>query len=180
VSISALSSFAREPGLGGGPIVEVDRAPGLGGGTSLLPAGFLVGPGVIDLLTVLLSESCAGDVDGISSHSFPAISRGRRKNGQSVVSSLSDSFASRVDIGTGEDLMIAAATSEVGRALRLRMVGVEVGPTGAEKSLSNKESIKEEVRCMILTSRHSRQHHPSDRVGSAVGSLLDPFFGSAP
>lgn len=135
MSISALSSFAREPGLGGGPIVEVDRAPGLDGGTSLLPAAFLVGLGGIDLLTALVSESCADDVGGISSHSLPAISRGRRKNGQSVVSNLSDSFASRVDIGTGEDLMIAAATSDVGRALRLRIVGVEVGPTGAEKSI---------------------------------------------
>lgn len=97
--------------------------------------GFLVGLGGIDLLTMLVSESCTDDVGGISSHSLPAISRGRRKNGQSVVSSLSDSFASRVDIGTGDDLMIAATTSEVGRALRFRIVGVEVGPTGAEKSI---------------------------------------------
>jgi len=135
VSISALSNFAREPGLGGGPIVEVERVPGLGGGRSLLPVDFLVGLGGTDLSTVLVSESCTDDVDGISSHSLPAISRGRRKNGQRLVSSLSDSFASRVDIGTGEDLMIAAATSEVGRTLRLRIVGVEVGPTGAEKSI---------------------------------------------
>lgn len=85
MSISALSSFGREPGLGGGPIVEVDRAPGLGGGMSLLPAGFLVGLGGTDLLTALVSESCADDVGGISSHSLPAISRGRRKNGQSVI-----------------------------------------------------------------------------------------------
>jgi len=83
-------------------------------------------------------------VEGISSHSLPAISRGRRKNGQSVVSSFNDSLASRVDIGTGEDLITAAATSEAGRTLRLRVVGVEVGPTGAEKSLSNKRLVEEE------------------------------------
>lgn len=182
MSISALSSFAREPGLGGGPKLAVDREPGLGGGTSLLPACFLVGLGGM-LLVLPSSKSCAEEVDGISSHSLPAISKGRRKNGQSVVSSFSDSLASRDDIGTGEDLMIAAATSEVGRTLRLRVVGVELGPTGAEKSLLN--SFKREVNkrrriAISLTSRRSRQHRLSDRAGSAVGFLLGPFSGSAP
>lgn len=58
-----------------------------------------------------------------------------RKNGQSVVSRLSDSWASAEEMGTGEDLTIARATSEVGNARRLRAVGVELDPTGDEKSL---------------------------------------------
>ena len=75
-------------------------------------------------------------VGGISSHPSPLISSGLRKNGQSVVSSFSDSEASDVDIGTREDFTTAAMTSLAGRALRLRVVGVAVDPTGDENNLA--------------------------------------------
>lgn len=83
-------------------------------------------------------SSAVSEVDavgGISSYSSPSMSSRLRKKGQSVVSNFSDSEASDVDIGTGEDLTIAAITSLARRALRLRVVGVAVDPTGHEKSL---------------------------------------------
>lgn len=75
---------------------------------------------------------------GISSHSSPAILRRFKKNGQSLVSITSDSLASAVEIGTGEDLIIAVVTSGVGNARRLRDVGVEDNPVaGIENNLYN-------------------------------------------
>lgn len=75
---------------------------------------------------------------GISSHSAPAMVSSLTKNGHSLARMLKDSLASAVEIGTGDDLMIAVATSEDGRARRLRLVGVAEEPAaGVEKSLQS-------------------------------------------
>jgi hypothetical protein len=75
---------------------------------------------------------------GISSHSSPAISISFRKKGQRLVRRLRDSWASADEIGTGEDFTTASATSDVGKARRLRAAGVMLDPTGEEKSLRGK------------------------------------------
>jgi hypothetical protein len=76
------------------------------------------------------------EVAGISSHSSPDIVRCLRKKGHSSVSIVKDSAASADEMGTGEDLMVARITSEVGNARRLRVeVTIAVDPTGVEKSL---------------------------------------------
>ena len=72
---------------------------------------------------------------GISSHSAPDISSFLRKNGHNLMSIVMDSFASAVEIGTGEDLTTAVMTSFKGRALRLREGVEEPPPAGLEKSL---------------------------------------------
>ena len=77
----------------------------------------------------------AADGAGISRYSSPAMFISLKKKGQRLVSSLSDSWASAEDMGTGEDLMMARAISEVGIARRLRVVGAVLEPVGAEKSL---------------------------------------------
>jgi hypothetical protein len=46
-----------------------------------------------------------------------------------------DSWASAVDIGTGDDFRSAAATSEAGRARRLRAESLTFAVDGPEKSL---------------------------------------------
>lgn len=97
-------------------------------------------PGLVGILLGLAedpafnaaSESAPGVVAGISSHSSPPTSIGRRKNGQSFARSSSDSCASALEIGTGEDLRTATAISDTGIARRLRTV---VEPPGLEKSL---------------------------------------------
>lgn len=101
-------------------------APGLGGAVGF----FLVGlPSTPDAVVVAFAA-------GISSHSAPAMLSSLMKNGQSLASILKDSLASAVEMGTGDDLMIAVATSEVGKARRLRLVGVAEEPVaGVEKSL---------------------------------------------
>lgn len=73
---------------------------------------------------------------GISSHSCPSISRGLRKNGHKRVNMASDSWASALDIGTGDDFKTAAATSEAGRARRLRAESPTFVVDGFEKSLN--------------------------------------------
>lgn len=73
---------------------------------------------------------------GISYQSSPAIPALLRKNGQREDSSWRDSFASAVEMGTGELLRTAAATSDAGIMRRLRIVGVIVlAPTGVENSI---------------------------------------------
>ena len=124
----ALSRRNLDPGLAGPNSFD----PGLGGGAIVVPEGF------VGLASCFAAPSAVSEVEvvgGISNHSSPLISRGLRKNGHSVVSSFSDSEASDVDIGTGEDLTMAAMTSLAGRALRLRVVGVAVDPTGDENNL---------------------------------------------
>ena len=66
----------------------------------------------------------------------------------------SDSCASASESGTGDDLMIAAATSGCGIARRLRALGVaEVDPAGLEKNLD--EGVSERY-----TQRSLRYVHP--------------------
>ena len=61
------------------------------------------------------------------------------KNGQSFVSMFTDSTASASDIGTGDDLTIAAEISDNGRARRFREDGVAVvEPTGPENNLQDR------------------------------------------
>jgi len=76
-------------------------------------------------------------VAGISSHSSPEISILFKKNGQSSESIIIDSFASAVEMGTGDDLMTAAITSLAGRQRRFRPEGVDVDPVvGFENNLT--------------------------------------------
>lgn len=74
---------------------------------------------------------------GISSHSCPSISRSLRKDGHRLVKIERDSWASALDIGTGDDFNTAAATSEAGRARRLRAESPTFVIDGPEKSLDN-------------------------------------------
>ena len=61
----------------------------------------------------------------------------RMKNGQSLVSIARDSCASASESGTGDDLMIAEATSGAGIARLFRFMGVAVvAPGGLEKNLN--------------------------------------------
>jgi hypothetical protein len=79
-----------------------------------------------------------GPEEGISSHSLLEMATAFKKNGHNCMSMLSDSFASALEIGTGEDLITTARTSATGIALRFR-VGVEVVLDAApelEKSLN--------------------------------------------
>lgn len=76
------------------------------------------------------TASAAGAGLGISSHSSPVIFNDLRKKGQRSVNISKDSMASDMDIGMGEDLMTALATSVVGNALLLRCVGVAVDDPG--------------------------------------------------
>lgn len=71
---------------------------------------------------------------GISSHSSFPMFIFRRKKGHSVVSIVIDSLASLAEIGTGEDLTIAVATSEVRNAFRFRD-GVDMDPVGLENNI---------------------------------------------
>ena len=61
---------------------------------------------------------------------------GLMKNGQSFASMFTDSTASASEIGTGDDLIIAAEISANGSARRFREDGVAVvEPAGPEKNL---------------------------------------------
>lgn len=74
--------------------------------------------------------------DGISSHSAPATVSFLRKKGQRSVRIARDSLASAVEIGTGEDLMMASATSVAGNARLFLPDGVPEAPvTGLENSI---------------------------------------------
>ena len=142
-SSSALSSNIRRPGLAGTFLGLRGDLPGLAGKSAgSLPMTFakavfalgFVGVASTLLLPDAASAGTAGA--GISNHSSPAMSALLRKNGQSETSSRSDSCASASEIGTGEDLMTAAATSDEGSMRRFRIVGVIVlEPTGDENSL---------------------------------------------
>ena len=84
-----------------------------------------------------LSASCLfDDAAGMSSHSSPPMLSCLRKKGHSWINIPMDSLASAVDIGTGEDFTIAWATSDVGSARRLRVIGEPIDPvTGVENNL---------------------------------------------
>lgn len=75
-------------------------------------------------------------VAGISSQSSPTIWSFLRKKGHNLVSIVIESSASASEIETGEDLIIAALTSDAGNALRFRD-GVERDElAGVENNLS--------------------------------------------
>ena len=109
---------------------------------------------------------------GISSHSCPSISKGLRKSGHRRVNIARDSCASAVDIGTGDDFRTAAATSEAGRARRLRAESPTFVVDRPEKSL---DSIfkKESNRGQRLTSRRSQQCPPTDQAAHGAAFLPD-------
>jgi hypothetical protein len=91
---------------------------------------------------------------GISSHSPFDTSSFLRKKGHSVMSMVIDSFASAVEMATGEDFTTAVMTSAKGRALRFRE-GVEDPPVvGLEKSLRNRVFRPAMNAVSRLTSRH--------------------------
>lgn len=106
---------------------------------SCFPPTVLGPDGAIDLFLVGLVSTCAAVLEaGISSQASPAMVSSFRKNGHSFARMESDSFASADEIGTGDDLMIAVATSDVGNVRRFRAVGVAEEPVvGIEKSLES-------------------------------------------
>lgn len=89
-------------------------------------------PGLVG--TSLSVDVCAEA--GISSHSCPSMSSGLMKNGHKEVKIVRDSWASAVDIGTGDDFRTAAATSEAGNARRLRAETPTFVVDGPENSLT--------------------------------------------
>lgn len=96
--------------------------------------------GLVDAVALELEAAAASSSGsagaGISSHSSPETFSSRRKKGHIFVSILSDSCASAVESGTGEDFTTAAATSDAGMARRLRVARVAVAPpAGFEKYL---------------------------------------------
>lgn len=104
--------------------------------SALVVFPFLGLEGLANTSLSAVDTAAVGVVVGISSHSSPAMLSCLRKNGQSLVKISKDSFASAADIGTGDDLMIALDTSDMGNARLLRFVGEAVDPvTGVEKSL---------------------------------------------
>ena len=74
---------------------------------------------------------------GISSHSSPSKFLEMRKKGHILTSILSESWASANEMGTGDDLIIAAVISSEGRARLLRVVVAVAEPAGFEKSLQS-------------------------------------------
>jgi hypothetical protein len=100
--------------------------PGLGGAVAF----------ILVRLPSTFDAAVAAFAAGISSHSTPPMLSSLTKKGHSLARMPKDSFASAVEMGTGDDLMMAVATSEVGKARRLRAVGVAEEPAvGVEKSL---------------------------------------------
>jgi hypothetical protein len=79
---------------------------------------------------------------GISSHSCPSMSSDLRKNGHREVKIPRDSWASAVDMGTGDDFKTAEATSDPGRARRLRADRARFVVDGPEKSLTAQSTTK--------------------------------------
>ena len=80
--------------------------------------------------------------EGISNHSSPSTLNVLIKNGQSFASMFTDSTASASEMGTGDDLTIAAEISDNGSARRFREDGVAVvEPTGAENNLRESDKL---------------------------------------
>ena len=78
---------------------------------------------------------------GISNHSSPSIFISLRKNGHRLVRRPRDSCASANEIGTGDDLTTASATSDFGRVRRFLADGIVQEPTGDEKRLRQIEQL---------------------------------------
>jgi hypothetical protein len=111
--------------------------PGLDGGTS--PR--FVGVALTELVPEGPEELPEGA--GISTHSSPWISNFFKKNGQSFTRRINDSVASAAEIGTGEDLITAVATSRIGRARRFRP-GVALPLVGVENNLWTRKSTSDQ------------------------------------
>ena len=101
--------------------------------------GLLVVPGLEGMIDFFAGLTSRGKLArGISNQSSPSISSFLRKNGHNFVSMATESSASATEMGTGEDLIIAAVTSEAGRALRFRGDVADNDPlVGVENNLSN-------------------------------------------
>ena len=97
------------------------------------PSPFSLEPGLGG--ASLSPDACAEA--GISSHSCPSMFRGLRNRGHRLVKIERDSWASALDIGTGDDFKTAAATSDAGRARRLRAESPTFVVDGPEKSLDS-------------------------------------------
>ena len=122
-----------------------------------------------------LVSTCAA---GISSHASPPMVSSLTKKGQSPARIERDSFASADEIGTGDDFMTAVATSDAGRARRLRPLGVRAEPVaGVEKSLNNEPITREqeqwETKTHIQTLSATPPRRPSKqrRLISSCPSL---------
>jgi hypothetical protein len=100
---------------------------------------------------------------GISSHSCPSMSSGLRKNGHKEFKIVRDSWASAVDIGTGDDFKTAEATSEAGRARRLRVESPTFVVDGPEKSLAAQSATETigKVEAYIQTLSATPSNRPS-------------------
>lgn len=107
---------------------------GLRVNTSALSSLLRLGPGLVG--TSFSPDECVEA--GISNHSCPSTSNGFRKNGHREVKMVRDSWASAVDMGTGDDFKTAEATSETGRARRLRVESPAFDVEGPEKSLKSR------------------------------------------
>ena len=136
--------------------------------TSALSSLPRLGPGLVG--TSFSPDVCVEA--GISNHSCPSTTSGLRKNGHREVKMVRDSWASAVDIGTGDDFKTAEATSEAGKVRRLRAESPAFGVEGPEKSL--KYIINKGINQLRrkLTSKRSQQRPPSDRVTRDAASLL--------
>ena len=131
--------------------------------------------GVTGFVLLGLVSTCKATLEeGISSQASPAMVSSFKKNGHNFARMERDSFASAEDIGTGDDLMIAVATSDVGSARRFRAVGVAEEPgVGVEKSLEQHVKQNYFGNKDKLTSRHCPPHHQDVLANNAVSFLLD-------
>ncbi len=117
------------------------------------------------------------DVDGVSlwrrhfQPFFPEMFSLFRKNGHSFNSISKDSLASAADMGTGEDLMTAFTTSDIGNARRFLFEGVDVDDpeTGPENNLKGKlHEGNRSTKRGKHTSKHSQRHRPSGQVNNVA------------
>ena len=123
------------------------------------------------------SSFSAVEDEGISNHSSPSILNGLIKNGQSFVSMFTDSIASALEMGTGDDLTIAVEISDNGSARRFREDGVAVvEPAGPENNLQKPCKCQDAGRCkgQELTSKYSPPHHRVGPTNTSVASLPGP------
>lgn len=103
--------------------------PGLNGTLALLFDGVpSVDPAEVEAAAAVLE-------DGISIHSSPDILSFFTKKGQSLINIDMDSFASAVEMVTGDDLTIAAIMSVIGKARRFLLGVNDVPVVGLENSL---------------------------------------------
>ena len=98
-----------------------------------------------------------------------------------MTSILSESWASAKEMGTGDDLIIAAVISSEGRARLLRVVVAVAEPAGFEKSLQSfNERINGKSFEKRRTSRRFQLHQKDVRVSIADAFLLGSASLTAP